>query len=502
MKVRHSTTPDGEKRTDRELSRQWNSIDWDEVNSRVNRLQARIAKATQDGNWTLVKRLTYLLAHSHSAKLLSVRIVTQNRGKRTPGVDGELWKTASDKMRAALILTDLQYRAHPLRRIYIPKPGKDTKRPLSIPTMRDRAMQALYAIALQPVAETTADTRSFGFRLFKCAQDASSYAFICLGKNTSSQWILEGDIKGCFDNITHAWLKKNIPIDSSILSQFLKSGFIFDGTFYHTDKGTPQGGIVSPILANMALDGIETILTKRFPRKKVHLIRYADDFLVTAPSKKIAEEVREIIREFLTIRGLELSSEKTVIAHIDKGFDFLGWNFRKYKGTLLIKPSHKSIKSITQKIKTVVLKAKAWTQDQLIKKLNPIIRGWTNYHRHIVAKDTFSKLDAYIWQVTWQWGKRRHPNKGHKWIADKYWHSEGNRNWVFRTKDAKLLKFSDAKIRRHTMPKLDANPYLDRNYFLERKERLKRQTPWIQTRLSFFALCRPKWVVKCASELR
>ena len=145
-----------------------------------------------------------------------------------------------------------------------------------------------------------------------------------------------------------------------------------------------------------------------------------------------------------------------MIAHIDEGFDFLGWNFRKYKVTLLIKPSHKSIKSITQNIKTIVSKAKVWTQDQLIQTLNPIIRGWTNYHRHIVAKDTFRKLDTYIWQVTWQWGKRRHPNKGHKWIADKYWHSEGNRNWAFRTKDTKLLKFSDAKIRRHSMPKLDA----------------------------------------------
>ena len=154
-----------------------------------------------------------MLTHSHSAKLLAVRIVTQNRGKRAVGVDGQLWKSASDKMRAALSLTDQQYRAHPLRRIYIPKPGKSTKRPISIPTMNDRAMQALYALALQPIAETTADTRSFGFRLFKCAQDASEYAFICLMKETSSPWILEGDIKGCFDNISHSWLKKNIPMD-------------------------------------------------------------------------------------------------------------------------------------------------------------------------------------------------------------------------------------------------------------------------------------------------
>jgi RNA-directed DNA polymerase len=484
--VRYSTTSEDEKRTDRILASQWNSIDWNEVILRVNRLQTRIAKATYNENWNLVKRLTYLLTQSYSARLLAVRTITQNRGRRTAGVDGQLWKNASDKMRATLSLTDQQYRAHPLRRIYIPKPGKSTKRPLSIPTMKDRAMQALYALALQPVAETTADTRSFGFRLFKCAQDASAYAFLCLGKKTSSKWILEGDIKGCFDNIAHSWLKNNIPIDRSILSQFLKSGFIFNGTYYHTDKGAPQGSVISPILANMALDGIEKILLERFPKTKVHLIRYADDLLVTAPSKEIAEDVREILGNFLAIRGLELSPEKTLITHIDDGFDFLGWNFRKYKGTLLIKPSQKSIKSITQKLKTTVSKAKVRTQDELIKTLNPVIRGWTNYHRHIVAKETFKKLDSYLWEITWQWGKRRHPNKGRKWIARKYWHSEGNRNWVFRTKYNKLLKFSDAVILRHAMPKLDANPYLDRNYFLERKDRIKKQTPWIQTKLSFF----------------
>ena len=487
VKVQHSTTPRSEKRTDRNLANQWNSIDWNVVKLRVNRLQTRIAKATHNENWNLVKRLRYLLTHSYSAKLLAVRIVTQNHGKRTAGVDGQLWTTASNKMLAALSLSDQQYRAHPLRRIYIPKPGKSTKRPLSIPTMSDRAMQALYALALQPIAETTADTRSFGFRLFKCAQDASTYAFLCLFKDTSSPWILEGDIKGCFDNISHSWLKNNIPIDKLILSQFLKSGFIFDDAFYHTDKGAPQGAIISPLLANMTLDGIEKILEERFPKMKVHFIRYSDDFLVMVPSKEIANEVREIICDFLAIRGLELSPEKTVITHIDSGFDFLGWNFRKYKGKLLIKPSQKSIKSITQKLKTIVSKAKAWTQDELIKTLNPIIIGWANYHRHIVAKDTFRKLDSYLWEITWRWGKWRHPNKGHKWIVRKYWTSEGARNWIFRTTETKLLRFSDAQIRRHSLPKLDANPYLNRNYFLERKDRIKKHTPWIQTRLPFFA---------------
>ena len=219
---------------------------------------------------------------------------------------------------------------------------------------------------------------------------------------------------------------------------------------------------------------------------KVYFIRYCDDFLVIAPSKEISYKVREIIRDFLTIRGLELSLEKTLITHIDDGFDFLGWNFRKYKGKLLIKPSEKSIKSITEKLKTKVSNAKSWTQDELIRNLNPIIRGWANYHRHIVAKDIFQKLYSYTWKITWRWGERRHPNKGLKWIFNKYWIPEGSRKWVFQTKETKLLKFSDFQIRRHSMSKLDANPYLDRSYFLERKNRIKKQTPWIQNRLPFF----------------
>ena len=418
-------------------------------------------------------------------------MVTQNQGKRTPGIDGELWNTASEKMHATLSLTDKKYRSQPLRRIYIPKPGKDTKRPISIPTMYDRAMQTLYALALQPVAETTADSRSFGYRLFRCAQDAGEYIFKCISLKRSAHWILEGDIRGCFDNISHDWLMENIPMDRSILAQFLKPGFIFDKKLFATDKGTPQGGVISPILANMALDGIEKIISERFPNMKVHYAGFADDFIVTSPSKEKAEEIREHIRGFLADRGLELSPEKTVISHIDDGFDFLGWNFRKYKGILIIKPSRKSVDSITQKIKMIIKKGQSWTQDELIGALNPVIIGWTNYHRHNCAKETFRKLDNYMWISLAQWARKRHPKKGYRWMANRYWHTVGNRNWVFKTDHNKLIKFSDTDITRHRMPKLNANPYLDRNYFLERKDRIMKRTPWIQTRLSFFAFGRP-----------
>jgi RNA-directed DNA polymerase len=348
--------------------------------------------------------------------------------------------------------------------------------------MHDRAMQALYALALGPVAETTADIASFGFRKYRSAQDACEQAFNCLCRKNSAQWILEGDIKGCFDNINHNWLLNNIPMDKSIMNQFLKAGFVYKRHLNPTKAGTPQGGIISPILANMTLDGIECIISDKYytgkswkscNRKKVNFLRYADDFIVTADSEETAKEIKELIDVFLKERGLELSEEKTLITHIDQGFDFLGWNFRKYKGKLLIKPSRKSIENVKHKISDMIKKGKALKQEDLIGALNPIITGWTNYHQSVVSKETFSKLDYTIWNMLWRWAKRRHPNKSKSWIAKKYWHSEGTRKWVFSTKKNKLKLFSDTKIVRHTRLKLDRNPYLDREYFDVRRYKLR-----------------------------
>lgn len=493
MNVLHSTTPKSERRTDLNLTQQWNSIDWNIVRATVNRLQTRIAKAIFEGKYGLAKRIQYLLTHSYSAKLLAVRIVTQNRGKRTPGIDGELWTSSKDKMLAALSLSDKQYQAQPLKRIYIPKPGKDTKRPLSIPTMYDRAMQALYALALQPVAETLADSRSFGFRLFRSAQDASQYLFVCLRHKTGAEWILEGDIKGCFDNISHQWLKGNVLIDSSILNQFLKSGYLYEQTLFPTDQGTPQGGIISPILANLALDGMEKVIMERYPKMKVHFVRYADDFVVTAPTMEIAEELKSLISGFLAERGLTLSESKTKITHINEGFDFLGYNIRKYKGVLLMKPSKESVKKITRKTGELLHRSAAWNQEQVIQILNPVINGWTNYHRHIASKETFDRMNYIIWNQLWQWAKRRHPDKGHKWISQRYWSKVGNRNWVFCTKEQKLRMFSETTIRRHFMVKLEMNPYLDREYFISRTDRMRQRTPDVQVKLTYFPNCRPKF---------
>ncbi|HGC9115437.1 TPA: group II intron reverse transcriptase/maturase [Streptococcus agalactiae] len=484
MKGNNSTTAKAERLpNNKELSYQWKTIDWKKAEKEVNRLQVRIVKATMEKNYFTVKRLQYLLTHSFYAKAIAVRRVTTNKGKKTAGVDKQLWTTPAMKMKALLSLTDKGYKAKPLRRVYIDKKNKKKKRPLGIPTMYDRAMQALYALALEPVAEATADTKSFGFRKSRCCQDTCEWIFHALSRKTSPKWILEGDIKGCFDNISHDWLIENIPVDKSILKQFLKAGFIFKGELFPTEDGTPQGGVISPILANMALDGMQKVLSDKFHTNrlgkidlrlknvhKVNLVRYADDFIVTAATKEIAEEAKELIKNFLTERGLELSEEKTIITHIDDGFDMLGWNFRKYKGKLIVKPSKKSIQTVVRSLSdTILRRGKAWNQDVLIMKLNQQIRGWTNYHQSVCASEAFAHLDYILYELLWRWAKRRHPKKGKWWISTRYWHRKGSRNWVFSTDKHELIRVDHTPIVRHTKIKLSANPYLDTEYFTERK---------------------------------
>jgi RNA-directed DNA polymerase len=289
--------------------------------------------------------------------------------------------------------------------------------------------------------------------------------------------VLEGDIKGCFDNINHQWLLDNIPMDKSILKQFLKAGFVYNRHLNLTIVGTPQGGIISPILANMALDGIETLIAskyytsktgkvdKRYDRHNINFVRYADDFIVTADTEDTAKEIAELIKSFLKGRGLELSESKTLITHIDVGFDFLGWNFRKYKGKLLIKPSKDSINKVTRKISDIIKRGKAWKQEDIVSNLNPIITGWSNYHQPVVSKQTFSKLDDRLWGMLWRWAKRRHPQKSKSWIKKRYWHDVGTRKWVFSAEGKELKRFSDTKIVRHPNLKLGMNPYIDKKYF-------------------------------------
>lgn len=485
MNVNNSMTENknSEKLTDHKTFTDWYSIDWAKVEKEVNRLQVRIAKATLNKKWNDVKRLQYLLTHSYYAKLLAVKKVTSNKGKNTAGVDKEIWSTPMSKLKGAISLTDKNYKAKPLRRTYIDKKGKKEKRPLGIPTMYDRAMQALYALSLDPVSESTADRKSFGFRKGRSCHDACEYIFTALSKKYCAEWVLEGDIKGCFDNISHDWLIENIPMDKSVLKQFLKAGYIFKGELFPTEDGTPQGGVISPILANMALDGIEELLVKHFHygtknkvdlkvknENKVNFIRYADDFIVTAKSPEVALEVKRVIRDFLKTRGLELSEEKTTIVNINDGFDFLGWTFRKFKGKLIVKPSKKSIKNFVSSLSETILgRGKAWRQKLLIERLNQQIRGWANYHQSVVASETFSYIDFVLFNLLYRWAKRRHPKKGKWFITTKYWHRYENRSWVFSEENTRLIRVDNIPIVRHTKVRMEANPYIDIEYFKERK---------------------------------
>ena len=390
---------------------QWPDIDWAKCIRTVRRLQMRIVKATQGGRWNKVKVLQRLLTSSFSGKALAVKRVTENQGKRTSGVDRQLWSTPESKSQAVQTLNRRGYKPLPLRRVYIPKSNMKM-RPLGIPTMKDRAMQALHLLALEPISETTADRNSYGFRPERATQDAIRQCFLTLSKKTSAKWILEGDIRGCFDNINHEWLIDNIPMDKKILQKWLKAGYIHKRILYPTDAGTPQGGICSPTLANMTLDGLEAELKKFRLQDKVHMVRYADDFIITGTSKELLEnEVKPLVEKFLSARGLELSPEKTSITHIDQGFDFLGVNIRKYNGKLLIKPSKKNVKAFLDKVRNAIKDNKTAKQINLIKMLNPIIRGWANYHRSVVARETFERVDSEIWRSLWRWTKRRHPEE-------------------------------------------------------------------------------------------
>jgi RNA-directed DNA polymerase len=278
---------------------------------------------------------------------------------------------------------------------------------LGIPTMKDRAMQALYLMALEPVAETTADRDSYGFRKGRSTKDAYSQYYCDLSRDMSPKWVLEDDIKGCFDHISHEWLLNNIPMDKVMLNKWLKCGFVFNKQLFPTEEGTSQGGIISPTLANLTLDGLQDLFAENFKLTRtketgyfnpmINLVRYADDFIITGVSKELLEEkVKPLVREFLVARGLTLSEEKTKITHIDERFDFLGFNIRKYNRVLLIKPSIKSIKTFLDKIRGIVDKNKTIKQESLIALLNPIIEGWGNYYRHCVAGKTFKNANAQI----------------------------------------------------------------------------------------------------------
>jgi RNA-directed DNA polymerase len=462
----------------------WDEINWRRLERSVFKLQKRIYRASKSGDWKRVKRLQKLLLKSKSAKLLAVRRVTQiNKGKKTAGIDGVKSLSPTQRLKLANGL-NLNEKSKPVRRVWIPKPGKSEKRSLGIPTMADRAKQALVKLALEPEWEAKFAPNSYGFRPARSCQDAMQAVFnaICL-KNA---YVLDADIKGCFDNINHIALLKKLntfPKLRRVIKEWLRAGVMEGEVFHKTRAGTPQGGVISPLLANIALDGLEyetkkmlqddllqyakkkySTVSRGIAQRSISIIVYADDFVAVHESEEIILKAKQFAEEWLKGIGLTLNQSKTRIIHTLKskdgnksGFDFLGFSIRQYPVTTctrkyktLMKPSLKSQrrhrKAISRKLKHLT----AATQEEVIEALNPVIKGWSNYFRSGVASKVFSAIDHYVFQKLWKWARWRHPNKGLRWIKNKYFRRYKGNNWRFATSDNnRLVLHSETHIKRH-----------------------------------------------------
>lgn len=462
-----------EKQTD------WNAIDWRQANRNVRNLRHRIFRATQEGNLKKVHSLQKLMMRSYSNRLVSVRRVVQiNAGKNTPGIDKVVLKTPSAKAGMVDLLNHYgPWKAQPVRRIYIPKSNKKL-RPLGIPVVFDRCLQALVKNALEPSWEARFEGISYGFRPGRSAHDAIGKIYLLARPNKTKKWILDADIKGAFDNISHDHLLQAIgPVPGrELIKQWLKAGYVEQEMFHETEQGTPQGGVISPLLANIALHGMEEAIGVKYDsrgqlRGKRAVVRYADDFVCFCETKEDAERVQDILAQWLKPRGLTLSPEKTRIVHLTEGFDFLGFHVKHYPAPqtarsgwkLLIKPSKQSVQEIHEKLKGLWKKVQGTNVQTVLAKLNPVIRGWATYFRAVVAKEIFGKLDAWMFLKTIRYTKRMHPNKSVSWRRRKYWGRFNLDRQDFSTfgdkqTGAYLLKFSWFPIERHTLVKGRASP--------------------------------------------
>ncbi len=478
---------------------EWRSINWRKLERRVYKLQKRIYRASQRGDIKALRRLQKMLMKSWSARALAVRRVSQdNQGKKTAGVDGV--KSLTPKQRLDLVnKLHLGTKARPTRRVWIPKPGTEEKRPLGIPTMNDRALQALIKLALEPEWEARFEPNSYGFRPGRRCHDAIEAIFLSIA--AKAKYVLDADIAKCFERIDQRKLLHKLntfPTMRRQIKSWLKAGVMDGKELFPTSEGTPQGGVISPLLANIALHGMERRIKeyvgtlkylgkhKKDRMDSVSLIRYADDFVILHKDLTVVQGCQTLIADWLKDMGLELKSSKTRLAHTlnqveneKPGFNFLGFNIRQFpvgkyccgknkQGEKLgfktiITPSKEKVKEHYDKIAEEITRHKAAPQSALIKRLNPIIRGWCNYYSTVVSKVTYSSLDTLVYQKLRAWAKRRHPRKNMGFVINKYWNTIDGDNWVFSTRKGNnplwLLKHAETPIIRQVKVKGEASPY-------------------------------------------
>jgi RNA-directed DNA polymerase len=457
----------------------WSAINWRQANRIVRNLRQRIFRATQANDQRRVRSLQKLMLRCYSNSVLSVRRVTQtNAGKYTPGVDKLVVKTPAARGRLVDQLTTGQpWRAQPVRRVYIPKHSDPSKlRPLGIPTVLDRCLQAQVTQALEPEWEARFEGSSYGFRPGRGCHDALAKIYLFACPNRRKKWVVDADIKGAFDNINHDFLLQtlgDVPA-KALMRQWLQAGYLEDAIFHATPLGTPQGGVISPLLLNVALHGLEQALdiTPGHPSNRRGVVRYADDLVIFCETQEDARQVRDhILPTWLAQRGLSLSPEKTRVVHLSEGFDFLGCHIRHYPTPqttktgwkLLIKPSKQAVSSKRQELRDLWLQLKGQPIQAVLHRLNPIIRGWANYYRTVVSSRTFATLDNWMHHRAVRYVKHTHPQKSWAWRRQRYWgrlNPTRNDRHVFGDKDSGryLLKFSWFSIRRHILVKGRASP--------------------------------------------